>query len=109
MADSIATRKTIRTVYYFCTRHLRGTGSYHYNELVCKRVVYQKEMGAQISQLEKEYWNKGTIHVMTYPYGAPVDRVWEEQQIKDSTDWDFSSSFEKLTVETLDETDKQMK
>lgn len=99
---------SVRTVYYFCTRHLRGTGSYYYNELVCKRIVYQTELHERINQLEKEYWNKGTIHVMTYPYGKAVDRVWEEQQIKESAHWDFSRSFEKLTVESTDETSTQI-
>lgn len=68
-----------RTVYYFCTRHFRGSASVWYNELVCMRLVAPD---ARIAALEKEYASKGRIHKIVYPsYTTPIDLAWEKKQV----------------------------
>jgi hypothetical protein len=84
-----------RTVYYFCQRHLRGSATARYNELVCVRVVAPD---ARIAGLEKEYYTKGHIHQVVYSSSTtPIDMTWEKKCVA-AQDWGFNCGKDILTV-----------
>lgn len=69
-----------RTVYYFCTRHLRGG----YNELVCQRIT-RDFSDPTIDRLQAMYAtgmvHNRVIHKVVYPCDADVDFKWEKEQL----------------------------
>jgi hypothetical protein len=88
-----------RTVYYFCTRPLRGSGTHSYNELACVRMVAPD---ARIAVLEKTYAAKGNIHQIVYPSSTtPVNLAWEKKCVV-AKEWGFNCTKDILTVRASD-------
>lgn len=67
-------------VYYFCTKHFKGSGMTYYNELKCIRLLGND---ARIPELENKYFSIGNIHKLEYPStDTKLHSIeWEKEQV----------------------------